>query len=154
MLWANKLTGELHFQGKTIHPTAIITIVDSRRFIVHPCGVCEIIVDPLPEGKDKTGALYPDGAHLTDLKQVRELLYKLQRPAIAPKYVYPHDWKEGDLVLFHNRGVLHSVVGAFTEDQVRAFWQCNLGMSPPFKVHFTSEIVFFSLVRATNWPSC
>jgi xanthine dioxygenase len=43
--------------------------------------------------------------------------------------VYPHDWQEKDLVLFHNRGVLHTVVGAFTPDQVRAFHQCNLAAS-------------------------
>lgn len=36
---------------------------------------------------------------------------------------------ERDLVLFHNRGVLHSVVGAFKPDQVRAFHQCNLAAS-------------------------
>ncbi|KAK0465906.1 taurine catabolism dioxygenase [Desarmillaria tabescens] len=107
VVWKNPVTGELHFQ-------------------VHPCGVAELLVDPVPEGKSKDGALYPDGAHLTDLKEVRELLYKMQRPAIAPKLVYPHDWKEKDLVIFRNRGVLHSVVGAFTPDQVRAFHQCNL----------------------------
>ena len=43
--------------------------------------------------------------------------------------VYPHDWKEKDLVLFHNRGVLHTVVGAFKPDEVRAFHQCNLAAS-------------------------
>lgn len=37
--------------------------------------------------------------------------------------------REKDLVLFHNRGVLHTVVGAFTKDQVRAFHQCNLAAS-------------------------
>ncbi len=36
---------------------------------------------------------------------------------------------EKDLVLFHNRGVLHTVVGAFTKEQVRAFHQCNLAAS-------------------------
>ena len=43
------------------------------------------------------------------------------------------DWflcrREKDLVLFHNRGVLHTVVGAFKPDQVRAFHQCNLAAS-------------------------
>jgi alpha-ketoglutarate-dependent taurine dioxygenase len=71
----------------------------------------------------------------------------MQRPAIAPEVslaaflhvkvidiysrqlVYPHDWREKDLVLFHNRGVLHSVVGSFSKDQVRAFHQCNLAAS-------------------------
>lgn len=59
------MTGALHFQ-------------------VHPCGAQELLIDALPEGASRDGALYPDGAHLTDLKEVRDLLYKMQRPAIAP----------------------------------------------------------------------
>jgi alpha-ketoglutarate-dependent taurine dioxygenase len=110
VVWKNPITKELSFQ-------------------VHPCGAFELLVDPLPTGAQREDALYPDGAHVTDLKEVRELLYKMQRPAIAPDLVYPHDWREKDLVLFHNRGVLHSVVGAFTQDQVRAFHQCNLAAS-------------------------
>lgn len=127
VLWKNPVTGELHFQ-------------------VHPCGVAELLVDPISEGGKKEDALYPDGAHLTDLKEVRELLYQMQRPGIAPKVswnslqgisllmtcfqlVYPHDWNEKDLVLFHNRGVLHSVVGAFSTHQIRTFHQCNLAAS-------------------------
>ncbi|KAK0465861.1 uncharacterized protein EV420DRAFT_798336 [Desarmillaria tabescens] len=110
VLWKNPVTGELHLQ-------------------VHPCAVAELLVDPILEGGKKEGALYPDGAHLTDLMEVRELLYKMQRPGIAPKLVYPHDWNEKDLVLFHNRGVLHSVVGAFNKDQIRVFHQCNLAAS-------------------------
>lgn len=88
MTWKNPVTGLLHFQ-------------------VHPCGVEKIIVDPLPADYqgDRSKALYPDGTTISDLKEARELLYKLQRPAIAPKYVYAHDWKQGDLCLFHNRGV-------------------------------------------------
>ncbi|KII94299.1 hypothetical protein PLICRDRAFT_101133 [Plicaturopsis crispa FD-325 SS-3] len=110
ILWKNPVTGELHFQ-------------------VHPCGAAELLVDPLPAGATREGALFPDGAHITDLKEVRALLYKMQRPAIDPKLIYPHDWREKDLVLFHNRGLLHTVVGAFTKEQVRAFHQCNLAAS-------------------------
>ncbi|WFD28138.1 hypothetical protein MNAN1_003144 [Malassezia nana] len=58
-----------------------------------------------------------DGTVIDDLATVRDIVYKLQRPAISPSYVYAHDWKEGDFVLFHNRGVLHSVVGAFADDE-------------------------------------
>ncbi len=65
-IWKNPVTGDLHFQ-------------------VHPCGASELLVDPLPAGAKREGALYPDGVRLTDLKEVRELLYKMQRPAIAPK---------------------------------------------------------------------
>ncbi|EMD33818.1 hypothetical protein CERSUDRAFT_117892 [Gelatoporia subvermispora B] len=110
VLWKNPVTGCLHF-------------------IVHPCGVVELLVDPLPDGVKRNDALYPDGAHITDLQTVRDLLYKMQRPAIAPNLVYPHDWQEKDLILFHNRGVMHSVVGTFKPDQVRVFHQCNLAAS-------------------------
>jgi alpha-ketoglutarate-dependent taurine dioxygenase len=110
---------------------------------VHPSGAQAIEIAPLPEGASREGALYPDGATISDLGEVRELLYKMQRPGIAPPLVYSHDWyvlplslnqaiivsrldrKENDFVLFHNRGVLHSVVGAFSPDQVRAFHQVN-----------------------------
>ncbi|KAH8989577.1 hypothetical protein EDB92DRAFT_2115273 [Lactarius akahatsu] len=108
--WKNPVTGALHFQ-------------------VHPCAAQELFVDPLPEGVSREGALYPDGAHITDLKEMRDLLYKMQRPAIAPSLVYPHDWKEKDLVIFHNRGVMHTVVGALGPDQVRVFHQSNLAAS-------------------------
>lgn len=72
-----------------------------------------------------------DGTVIEDLQQVREIVHRLQRPGIAPRLVYAHDWEEGDLVLFNNRGVLHSVVGAFAEDEVRLFRQCNLAASEP-----------------------
>ena len=64
--WLNPVTKKLHFQ-------------------VHPCGIQELFVDPLPEGASRDDAIYPDGAHITDLKEVRDTLYKMQRPAIDPK---------------------------------------------------------------------
>ena len=70
-----------------------------------------------------------DGTVIDDLEEVRRIVHDLQRPAIAPKFVYPHDWEEGDMVLFNNHGVLHSVVGAFAEDEVRLFRQCNMAAS-------------------------
>lgn len=70
-----------------------------------------------------------DGTVIDDLGRVRDIVYSLQRPAISPRYVYAHDWEEGDMVLFNNRGVLHSVVGAFEDGEVRIFRQCNLAAS-------------------------
>ena len=70
-----------------------------------------------------------NGDVIDDLKTVREIVHRLQRPGIAPGFVYAHDWEEGDMVLFDNWGVLHSVVGAFAEDEVRLFRQCNLAAS-------------------------
>ena len=71
----------------------------------------------------------PNGEIMTDLKEVREVIHRLQRPGIAPKFVYPHDWVEGDCVLFNNQGVLHTVVGAFTPEEKRLFRQCNMASS-------------------------
>lgn len=70
-----------------------------------------------------------DGSVIDHLPQVRAIVHRLQRPGIAPRRVYPHDWHEGDLVLFHNRGVLHSVVGAFEDGQKRLMRQCNMAGS-------------------------
>ncbi|PYI04712.1 Clavaminate synthase-like protein [Aspergillus sclerotiicarbonarius CBS 121057] len=70
-----------------------------------------------------------DGTVMEDLAEVRETLYKLQRRAIDPELIYPHDWVEGDLVLFNNHGVMHSIVGSFAEEEVRLFRQCNMAGS-------------------------
>lgn len=109
--WRNPATGELHLQ-------------------IHPCAVAALEVAPLPPGAARReDDVLPDGGEVTDLGEVRRLVYAMQRPGIAPALVYPHGWRNGDLVLFHNRGVLHSVVGAFAPDQVRKFHQCNLAAS-------------------------
>ncbi|KAK1232111.1 hypothetical protein PQX77_004769 [Marasmius sp. AFHP31] len=90
--------------------------------------VQEVIIDPVSD-EGKKGTLYPHGAHLKDLQEVRDLLWKMQRPGITPSLVYPHDWKEKDLLLWNNRGVMHSVVGHFEQGQVRLLHQCNLAAS-------------------------
>lgn len=72
-----------------------------------------------------------DGSIIDDLQTVRDIVYRLQRPAISPQFIYAHDWEEGDLVLFNNQGVIHSVVGAFAPNEVRLFRQCNLASSTP-----------------------
>lgn len=65
VLWKNAVTGGLHLQ-------------------VHPCGAHVLHVQPA-EGAE----IFPDGATVTDLKEVREWLYKLQRPGIAPEVSHP-----------------------------------------------------------------
>lgn len=70
-----------------------------------------------------------NGSVIDDLREVREILYRLQRPGIEPELVYAHDWVEGDFVLFNNHGVMHSIVGAFGEGEVRVFRQCNMAGS-------------------------
>ncbi|KAK4503002.1 hypothetical protein PRZ48_006429 [Zasmidium cellare] len=70
-----------------------------------------------------------DGTVIDDLAEVRRIVHRLQRPGIAPELVYAVDWEEGDLALFNNHGVLHSVTGSFKPEEVRVFRQCNLASS-------------------------
>ena len=52
--------------------------------MVHPLTITDIYIDPLKKDQGHEGALYPNGAHIADLKEVRDLVYKMQRPGIAP----------------------------------------------------------------------
>ncbi|KAJ4358168.1 uncharacterized protein N0V89_002747 [Didymosphaeria variabile] len=72
-----------------------------------------------------------DGTMVGGLKEAREIVYRLQRPGIAPELVFPIDWEEGDFAIFNNRGVLHSVTGSFLPEEVRIFRQCNMAASQP-----------------------
>ena len=67
--WKNPVTGKLHFQ-------------------VHPGCAKEFFIEALPAYATREGALYPAGVHIEDLKKVRDLLYKMQRPGIAPNVSY------------------------------------------------------------------
>ncbi|EEB09120.1 sulfonate dioxygenase [Schizosaccharomyces japonicus yFS275] len=100
LLWKNPVTGMLALQ-------------------VHACCAEKLLID----NDDGTTTI------IDDLSKVREILYNYQRPGIAPKLVYCHDWKADDFVIFHNRGLIHSVVGVFKDDQTRVFHQCNLAAS-------------------------
>jgi alpha-ketoglutarate-dependent taurine dioxygenase len=75
--------------------------------------------------------LIVDGKPIGDLTECRRLLYELMRPAIAPSRVYAHPWRAGDLVIFHNRGLWHSVVGSLKPTDLRVYHQCNLASSEP-----------------------
>jgi alpha-ketoglutarate-dependent taurine dioxygenase len=75
--------------------------------------------------------LIVDGTPIGNLQTCREILYDLMRPAIAPSRVYAHPWRDGDLVIFHNRALWHSVVGALRPTDLRVYHQCNLAASAP-----------------------
>lgn len=122
--WKNPVTGNLHVQ---VHPSGIHELVrrnlcsidtNSGEKKLTPPGAQ--LIDALPPTATRTeSALFPDGAHITDLQEARDLLYKLQRPGIAPEHVYVVDWKPRQLALFHNRGCLHSITGAFAVRSAR-----------------------------------
>lgn len=114
MCWRNPVTEKLHLQ---VHPSGVHELVSSAPTMSRSPLLTLLshqLIEPLPPTSKRTSeTLYPDGAHLTDLKEVRDLLYRIQRPGIAPEHVYVVDWKPKQLALFHNRGCLHSITGAF-----------------------------------------
>ena len=63
-VWKYPMMGMLHFQ-------------------FNPRTAQELFIGPLLEGASCEDVIYPDGAHLMDFKDMRKLLYKMQRPAIA-----------------------------------------------------------------------
>jgi xanthine dioxygenase len=75
--------------------------------------------------------LLTDGKPLGSLEQCRQRLYELMRPMIAPSRVYAHNWRPGDLAIFNNRGLWHSVVGSLRPTERRIYHQCNLASSEP-----------------------
>jgi len=75
--------------------------------------------------------LLTDGKPIGNLEHCRRVLYDLMRPMIAPARVYAHPWRPGDLVIFNNRGVWHSVVGSLQASDRRIYHQCNLACSEP-----------------------
>ncbi len=78
---------------------------------MHGCCVEDLIVDGVPIG---------------NLVEVRKIVYNLMRPGIDPSRVYTHEWQEGDLAVFCNRSLWHTVVGSLKENDIRVFHQCNL----------------------------
>ncbi|GMM36153.1 hypothetical protein DASC09_034780 [Saccharomycopsis crataegensis] len=79
---------------------------------VHGCCIFNLV-------RNKTG-------ERLGLEESRQEVYRLMRPAIAPKHVYAHSWTAGDLVLFSNRQLWHSVTGEFSKDDKRLMHQCNI----------------------------
>lgn len=84
---------------------------------VHGCCVYRL---HLPNGK------------VLELEEARKEVYRLMRPAISPENIYVHAWQPGDLAIFHNQGVLHSVTGQFAPGEKRLMHQCNIasGVDP------------------------
>ena len=61
---------------------------------------------------------------ISDVEQVRRICHRLQSKVYTPETVYAHAWEKGDLVMFHNRGVMHSISGQLSHLQERRLlWQ-------------------------------
>ncbi|CAK4032189.1 alpha-ketoglutarate dependent xanthine dioxygenase [Lecanosticta acicola] len=69
---------------------------------------------------------------IDNLAEVRRICHQMQSKIYKPEHVYAHRWRKGDLVIFHNRGVLHSITGQLeSHPQRRLLWQCSMATETP-----------------------
>lgn len=70
---------------------------------------------------------------IDDLAEVRRICHSFQSRVYRPAHIYAHRWRKGDLVIFHNRGVMHSITGQLSQHpERRLLWQCNMAsLTPP-----------------------
>ncbi|KAK9452370.1 uncharacterized protein V1518DRAFT_411069 [Limtongia smithiae] len=94
-------------------------VTDKHHLQVHGCCIYAL---ETPSGKQ-------------ELAEARQTIHRLMRPNISPEKIYCHDWDAGDLVIFFNRGVWHSVTGQFDAEGHRLMHQCNIasGVDPVCK---------------------
>lgn len=64
---------------------------------------------------------------IDDVEKARKICHDFQSRVYLPENIYAHRWEKGDLVIFHNHGVLHSITGQLSGTlEKRLFWQCSM----------------------------
>lgn len=62
-----------------------------------------------------------------------EILDMLFRHQIRPEFVYRHKWRDGDLVMWDNRCVIHRATGGFTFPDIRTMHRTVVAGDRPFQ---------------------
>lgn len=102
----NPVTGEKAFQGENLfirdfnlnskEPTLNPSIHSSS---VHPIAARQLRLKLSPTAEESL---------VTDIAEVRRILYDLQHPLLRPENIFAPPYEEGDLVIFYNRGSVPS----------------------------------------------
>ncbi|GAA6018555.1 hypothetical protein JCM10207_007216 [Rhodosporidiobolus poonsookiae] len=114
MVWVNPLTGE-------------------KSLMIHGQCALRAHIKTSPSSSVKT---------LTDLGEVRAFLQEFQLPILKPEYVYAHNHQEGDLAVWYNQGMWHSITEFPERCGRRIMHQVNLGHTvDPDKVPLDAGVV-------------
>lgn len=74
---------------------------------------------------------------IDNVEEVRKIIYGFQKRIWAAENIYAHRWENGDIVVFHNRGVMHSITGQLAkyngDEAKRLMWQCTMTSGTPPK---------------------
>lgn len=88
-----------------------------KSLMIHGQCALRLLLKSSPEGEVTT---------VTDLAEVRRILQTFQTPILRPEYVYPHNHQEGDLAVWYNHGMWHSIVDFKPNRGRRIMHQVNL----------------------------
>ncbi|KAF2092330.1 Clavaminate synthase-like protein [Saccharata proteae CBS 121410] len=101
MVWTNPQTGEKSLQ-------------------VHGQGAFKLYLKDSREVEERI---------VDDLGEVRAFMHKIMRPAISPENIYAHRHHEGDVILWYNRALWHSITEFPESYGPRIMHQCNVAAS-------------------------
>jgi taurine dioxygenase len=91
--------------------------------VVHP------LVRTHPQNGRKSLYLNPiriEGLVGIDEREALSLLEELLAHATQPQYEYRHRWRQGDMVMWDNRSLMHKANGDYDMDQVRYLYRVML----------------------------
>ncbi|KAI0121222.1 TfdA family taurine catabolism dioxygenase TauD [Xylariales sp. AK1849] len=101
MVWTNPITGEKSLQ-------------------VHGQGAFKLFLKGSPQGDEKV---------VDDLREVRQFMHKIMRPALSPENIYAHPHQKQDVILWYNRALWHSITEFPRSCGSRVMHQCNVAAS-------------------------
>jgi taurine dioxygenase len=59
-------------------------------------------------------------------KESQEILEFLFQHQLQDKYIYTHDWTEGDVLMWENIGTLHNALSDYGPDEHRYIQRCQV----------------------------
>ena len=86
--------------------------IDARPPVTHP------IVRTHPDTGKKGVYIGVHASHIDGMEwhEGREILYRLTDLVTQPRFIYTHEWKKNELVMWDNRCLMHRATGDFPQD--------------------------------------
>ncbi|KAL5343443.1 putative dioxygenase [Aspergillus crustosus] len=91
-------------------------VTGEKSLQVHGQGAFKLYLKDRPDGEERI---------VSDLKNVRELM----SPVLSPENIYAHPHQEGDVIIWYNRALWHSITEFPESYGPRVMHQCNIAAS-------------------------
>jgi taurine dioxygenase len=123
----------IHVYQSKYSARKLMTLSEENRKAV-PDAVLHPLVRTHPESGRKAIYLNPiriEGIEGMPESEAMNLLYELLSHATQPQYEYRHQWRQGDMVMWDNRCLLHKANGDYDMGQVRYLYRIMLQGDAP-----------------------